>query len=400
MAYLQPALDYFTHDMPYERGRCERCVCATSFGTQCKRATCRHQKCCWQHARPENALFPSLTSYEATTDREARADASRRAFHLSRYNRVVDQLRNLYGRVGRTARDRVSQLEALQDAYHDAHKRGEISLPTGLVVAGFQPPPDGLDGVDPLTPDLHRRLVRYWSYHADSDSDSFSNEFSAMSTAELLRAIVRVGDAYCLSCSESPGQNDFVRYWQSRLDAARPVINPWTRAQLLDHELDAILAVARRIRPALPRPVRTPPPNYADSATMRVLTFFANISNEMVPFFRLEIVSRPPGTAVGFVTARSIGTIPDIDATDDQYTSGATTVAHIERLWRHHRLFKVEPESGFLAAFTPSSLSVDLFKDVAYWVVWSDTQMRNVIHMPRLAQLATEVRDAVQDLPS
>jgi hypothetical protein len=133
---------------------------------------------------------------------------------------------------------------------------------------------------------------------------------------------------------------------------------------------------------------------------MHVQTFFASISNELVPFFRLEIVSRPPGTAVGFVTVRSIGTIPDIDATDDQYTSGAMTVAYIERLWRHHRLFKVEPESGFLAAFTPSSLSVDLFKDVAYWVVWSDTQMRNVIHMPRLAQLATEVRDAVQDLPS
>lgn len=396
MAYYQPALEYFDHNMPYERGRCERCVCATSFGAQCKRATCKHRKCCWQHARPENALFPSLTSYEATSDRDVRIGIAKRAFHQARYDSVVDRLRTLYRKVGETARDRVLKLEALQDAYHDAHKRGDLHL-TNLVVAGFQPPPRGLDAVDISTPDLHRRLLRYWKFHAESENDSFSNDFSEMSAGELL-AIVNVGDAHCLSYSETEGLSDFIHYWQSRLDAGLPVISPWNRAPLSDPDLDAILAVARKLKPTLQRPVRKPPPEYVDSAFLRVHNLFATVSGELVPFFRVELISRPLGGEVGFVI-RPIGLIPDIAATDDQYTSGATIVAGIERLWRHHRLFKVEPVSGFVTEFTPSCLSVDLFKNVAYWIVWSQEQGRVVINMRLLGQMATEIRDAVQGLP-
>ena len=397
MAYFQPALEYFIHNLPYEKGRCERCVCATSFGAQCKRATCKHQKCCWQHARPENALFPSLTSYEATTDRDARISIARREFHQVRYNHVVDRLTTLYSKIGETAQARVLKLEALQDAYHDAHRRGDMHL-TNLVVAGFQPPPHGLDSVDMSAPNLHRRLLRYWTFHAESDSDSFSNEFADMSTGELL-AIVKVRDAYCLSLSENQGLSDFIHYWQSRLNGDLPVISPWNRMQLSDQELDAILAVARKIKPTLQRPVKIRPPEYVDSAILRVQNTFANISGELVPFFKVEIVSRPPGADAGFVI-RSIGLIPDIAATDDQYTSGAAIVACVERLWRHHHLFRVEPLSGFVATFTPSCLSVDLFKNLDYWLVWSNEKMRVVINMVRLAQMATEVRDAVHGLPS
>ena len=313
-----------------------------------------------------------------------------------RYNSVVDRLMTLYRKVGETARDHVLKLEALQDAYHDAHQRGDMHL-TNLVVAGFQPPPHGLDAVDISTPDLHRRLLRYWKFHAESENDSFSNDFSDMSTGELL-AIVRVGDAYCLSYSENQGLSDFIHYWQSRLDGGLPVISPWNRAQLSDQELDAILAVARKLKPSLQRPVRKPPPEYVDSAILRVHNIFANVAGELVPFFRVELISRQPGADAGFFI-RSFGLIPDIAATDDQYTNGATIVAGIDRLWRHHRLFRVDPVSGFVATFTPSCLNVDLFKNVAHWVVWSAEQSRVVVNMRLLGQLATEVRDAVQGLP-
>ena len=118
---IKPALNFFTHDGQYVQGGCDRCMCATLNGMRCRRATCKHRQCCWQHSRLDNAMYDSITSYTNATDLDRRK--TERAFHKQNYDAVVRKKAELLA-----ARRDLTTVSKLEAAYLKAQEDGTIDL--------------------------------------------------------------------------------------------------------------------------------------------------------------------------------------------------------------------------------------------------------------------------------
>ena len=390
MAYIQPALDFFTHEGTYERGGCERCMCATSHGTRCRRLTCQHRRCCWQHSRTnDNALYDSLTSYSQASPDER--DVANKAFHQLRYDSLMEKKRHL--RESGAANTRQANLiNRLEAAYRQAHADRNVHL--RLQVEGFDNPPLRVPPDASNDPALRQRLVRYWAYHANAPHDGFQNEFVEMTTAELQSVVCLDGDPFlAYSASDKP---DLIRHWKMRLDAHSPVVHPIkTYKELTAQELNHIMEVAHRTTPLLPRPFRPRPPDYPDGATFVAPTVTYSVpgmpAGVVVRFYRLQIQD-----AHGRVI--DLGLVPQNRDPTDHYTDGSVVVSNIGRLWRNHRLVR-EPATGFTNGFVGVGanglqLRVHLHKQLDYW----RTATYPYVDIARLRLMADEIRTACTGL--
>jgi hypothetical protein len=385
MAYIQPALPYFTHGEPYERGGCERCKCATLNGTNCRRKTCQHRRCCWQHSRSNNnAVYDSLTSYSSASPQErANADS---AFHQRQYDSILTRKRQLQDAGANTRL--VNEMEA---AYRKAHAEGTITL-LHITTEGFEAPPLHVRPVDLTDPAIKGRLVRYWEYYANAKNDWFQNEFADMSLDELMSVVYF--DRVCFLAYSRDETPDLIKYWKSRLESHSPVVHPInTWKAFTQQDLNHIMDVARRINNQLARPFRQLPPDYPDGATFLAPTVFYLVPG-MIPevrvyFYKLRIVDASSNII-------ELGLVPQFRDPADNYTDGSVVVTNIGRLWRNHRLFQ-EPVGGFPSGFVGFvdaiallNLRVHLRKPFAYWLISTFPY----IDVSRLRLMESEMRAA------